>query len=63
MAGETASSVRETVPGEAPAIVEQRHARVAEIDALTRRTLAELAKLYDELLPYPDKAEALKRNP
>lgn len=49
--------------GKPPAIVEQRHARVAEIDALTRRTLAELAKLYDELLPYPDKAEAFEKEP
>jgi hypothetical protein len=49
--------------GNPPAIVEQRHARVAEIDALTRWALAKLAKLYDELLPYPDKAEAFEKEP
>lgn len=43
-----------------PSILKRRRARVAEIDALTRRALAELAKLYDELLPYPDKAEAFE---
>lgn len=46
-----------------PAIVEQRRARVAEIDALTRCALVKLAKLYDELLPYPDKAEAFEKEP
>jgi len=44
-----------------PAIVEQRRDRVAEIDALTRCALAKLAKLYDELLPYPDKAESFEK--
>ena len=47
--------------GKPPAIAEQRRARVAEIDALTRCALAKLAKLYDELLPYPDKAEAFEK--
>lgn len=47
--------------GKPPAIVEQRHARVAEIDALTRCVLAELVKLYDKLLPYPNKAEASEK--
>ena len=50
-------------PRKPPAIVEQRHARVAEIDALTRCALAKLAKLYDELLPYPDRAEAFEKEP
>ena len=44
-----------------PTIVEQRCALVAEIDALTRWALTKLAKLYDELLPYPDKAEAFEK--
>jgi hypothetical protein len=44
-----------------PAIVDERRARVAEIDALTRCVLAELVKLYDKLLPYPDKAEAFEK--
>ena len=44
-----------------PVIVAQRRARVVEIDALTRRSLVKLDQLYDELLPYPDKVEALEK--
>ena len=36
---------------------------MAEIDALPRCALAKLAKLYDELLPYPDKAETFEKEP
>lgn len=46
-----------------PSIIDERRARVAEIDALTRCALAKLAKLYEELLPYPDKAEAFEKEP
>lgn len=44
-----------------PSILEQRRAKVAEVDALIRCALEKLATLYEELLPYPDKAEVFEK--